>query len=101
MKPAEYAVKYADSRRVVCAANLLKDGTLILGARHWDSVMHKTFRQIYGDTIRAASLEGKQGFIDQWGNFMSREEARIVAERQGQLLARADHGLELFSEDIY
>lgn len=43
-----------------------------------------------------------QGFVDQWGNYLSRTEARAVAEKRGQIVRnhRLD-GPELFSEHLY
>jgi hypothetical protein len=43
-----------------------------------------------------------QGFLDQWGEFMTREEAHGVATRQRQILRRCggDEG-RLFSENLY
>ena len=74
-------------RRVVCAANKMNDGTLLVGARHWDSVMHATAK-----AISAPAFEYKwdmdkevQGFIDQFGVFMDREEAWVVALAAGQI----------------
>lgn len=85
-------------RRVVCAAN--KFGELIVpGARHFDSIMHALLDRL--------NIQGKeqhdQGFIDQWGNFMTREEALLVVKVNGQQVSdRAFHSKsELFSEDLY
>ena len=95
------AVRYAHLRRVVCAANLMKDGTLILGARHWDTMMRRTFALIYRGEKSEWEMERDQGFIDQWGNYLTREEARVIAEKQKQLIERASDGVALYSEDIY
>lgn len=84
-------------RRVVCAANRFRDGTIILGARHWDPLMcaHAS----------AIGLEGgneEQGFIDQWRVFMTREEAWKVAVAANQIMRRVggDEGC-LYSENLY
>jgi len=87
-------------QRVVCAAIRHKQTQLVLcGARHFDYIML--------NHISETELEGwadaDQGFIDQWGNFLTRQEAYIIAERQGQLTAQgAPHtkGI-LYSEDLY
>jgi hypothetical protein len=44
----------------------------------------------------------EQGFIDNKGNFLTREEAWVVAEREGQIIRRAcsDEGV-LYSENLY
>lgn len=46
----------------------------------------------------------EQGFIDQWGKFMNREEALAVATAAGQINVRRPKTFpetELFSEDLY
>jgi hypothetical protein len=89
-------------RRIVCAACKMTDGTLILGARHWD-----------GRMIAISSLLNKQrshdpddqGFIDQWGVFVDRVEAWKIAFAAGQVLFRCggdnDDGGTLYSENLY
>lgn len=85
-------------RYVVCAANRLDDGTIICGARHWDKIMRAVAIKIGWDDCRLA----EQGFIDQWQNFMTREEACYVAVTNGQI--KKEDLLEegtLYSEDLY
>lgn len=91
-------------RRVVCAAIRAADGTLLLGARHYDRLMH----QIIGEGAkRFANRNGDdQGFIDQWGVYMTRQEAYQVASDAGQILYPENcvNGLDgpaLFSEGLY
>jgi len=83
-------------QRIVCAAIILKSGHIIASARHFDMLMRKQIDRC-GLTIRGA----EQGFIDQWGNFLSREEAWIVAERQEQIRKHTGPHGTLFSEDLY
>lgn len=42
-----------------------------------------------------------QGFVTSAGRFVGREEARTIAETQGQLIARAIDHDHLFSEDVW
>lgn len=93
-------------RRVVCAAIRAADGAVLLGVRHYSPDMHeqiaarrdgKKFQQRHGED---------QGFVDQWGRYMNREEAYRVAYEQGQLYAwrACGNGLEgrkLYSEGLY
>lgn len=83
-------------RRVVCSANSFPDGTIIIGVRHCDAFMRKQA------TAYGLSKQGmKQGFIDQWGTFMTREEAWIVAEAAGQIIYRGNWGSGvLYSENL-
>lgn len=86
-------------RRVVCAAVLSKEsGEMVVGPRHFDAVMH---RQLSRLPLRAMA-EAEQGFIDQRGVFMTREEAWVVAEAAGQIVRRVGgDGRKLFSENLY
>ena len=84
-------------RRVVCAANRLEDGLIICGARHWDQVMRSVADRIGWDDCKPS----EQGFIDQWGNFMDRKEARMVAIENKQPLTDRLHSRDLFSENLY
>lgn len=71
-------------QRIVCAANLAPDGTITLQVRH------------------CAKPDERQGFIDNKGRWLSREDAFIVANNAGQIIQRVggDDG-KLFSENIY
>ena len=95
-------------RFVVCAA-CRKDGVVVAGARHLDGVMRGVMRMM---GMGYAGWE--QGFIDQFGVFMTREEAWEVADKAGQI--RRPTGWEkgdkprppgagdkgsLFSENLY
>lgn len=85
-------------RRVVCAANRNRDsGRLICGPRHWDRTMRQQRHP------EESFNNWDQGFIDQFGIFMSREEAYEVAERQGQIRQQCgpEAGRTLYSEHLY
>lgn len=87
------AIIVKPSRRVVCAA-LRHGSTIICGPRHWDSI------------CRGTSKGGwEQGFVDQRGVFLTREEAWKVAEAAGQILRRVGgddmNGGRLYSENLY
>lgn len=85
-------------KRVVCAALLDDKGRMIVGARHYDIVMQEMIKVFGGEWNKA-----EQGFIDQRGCFMSREEAFIVATEAGQIIKKSGdpYSKALFSEDIY
>jgi hypothetical protein len=83
--------------RVVCAANWLKSGLIVTGARHHDKVMNAQIKAA-GDT----HIGETQGFIDQFGDFLTREEALDIAQRNGQIRRRCGGDTrELFSENLY
>lgn len=83
-------------RRVVCAANRFQDGVIILGARHWDSLMCE-----HAKLLGRRGGNEEQGFIDQWRAFMTREEAWIVAVAANQIIRDVGCDGELYSENLY
>lgn len=87
---------------IVCAANKMPDGRLILGARHWDTHMRSTVAVIYGDFDSQHGM-AEQGFIDQFCRFYTREEAMQVARQNEQIRWPDDMLSEtaLHSEDLY
>lgn len=93
-------------RRVVCAAIRAADGTLLLGVRHYSPDMHAQIdARRDGEKFKQRHDED-QGFADQWGRYMTREEAYRVAEEQGQIYdwRACGNGLEgrkLYSEALY
>ena len=83
------------ARRVVCAALKNSDGRIILGVRHFDQLMLRALEESPGDWSFAV-----QGFVDQKGNFLSREEALIVAVLQDQIIHKVGEE-RLYSENLY
>lgn len=98
----EHAKEYAHIRRVVCAAIQAEDGEVLLGIRHYSPDMHRQIRARPDGKKFYSAGNVQQGFVDQWGNFLTREEAWKVAEAQGQILDRVggDGGV-LYSENLY
>ena len=106
---------------LVAAANQLTDGTLLIGVRHWDRLMHDQFRAKYGRSSQCwfvkvlrrlmglpkappgQGVDG-QGFIDQFGRFYEREEAMLLARANNQIIV-PDHQMRsltaLHSEDLW
>jgi hypothetical protein len=86
---------------IVCAAMMMKDGLILSGVRHFSPDMRETGRRIYGDNFKY-QVE-KQGFINQFGEFLSREEAWAVAEKNGQIRKLCYDGQTgiLYSENLY
>ena len=89
-----------NQRFVVCAANRNKEGKIVAGARHWDSVMRG---QILIDGKRPKNwFDAEQGFIDQSGVFLTRQEAWVIAKAANQIKYWNGHNEgTLFSEDLY
>ena len=84
-------------RLVVCAA-IQKEGRIICGLRHLDMIMRNQLL-----AVDARGGHGwEQGFMDNRGAFMSREEALTVAKVAGQIRRRCGGDeRQLFSENLY
>lgn len=105
MTDEERAIVQEANRRVVCAANVSTYGVVLLGARHWDTWMRK---QADAQGITGAEGCQVQGFIDQYGNFLTRSAAWVVAKRQNQIIRLVgsqksiyDDDEKLWSENLY
>ena len=84
-------------RLIVCAA-MRKSGHVICGARHFDGIMRSAIYLLSDQS----HVGWEQGFIDNKGQFLTREEAWEVANAAGQIRRRCggDNG-RLFSENLY
>ena len=87
---------------IVCAANRLKwDGhtVVVAGVRHWDDIMNAVVDRFPISEV----FECEQGFVDNNGAFLTREEAFVVATRAGQIKHKSGNPNSevLFSEDLW
>ena len=95
-----------DDRRVVCAAIRAADGSVLLGIRHYSRDMHEQIEtRIDGAKFKHRHDED-QGFVDQHGVYVSREEAYQVAKAANQLYrpnacGEGLDGMKLYSEGLY
>jgi hypothetical protein len=92
---------------VVCAAIRAADGEVMLGIRHYSHDMHEQMaRRLDGAKFHHRYGED-QGFVDQHGVYLSRQEAYKVAEEAGQIVRAAACGCDvdgnpkLHSEGLY
>lgn len=85
-------------QRVVSMAACIVDGHLIVGNRHFCPIMRMTIENLGIDPFNNQHDIGTdQGFVDQWGVWMSREEAWVVAKAAGQIKKVYTEGV-LYSE---
>jgi hypothetical protein len=83
--------------RDVVSSGRYPDGLVVCGPRHFDSVMHAQLRAAGGERSVA-----EQGFVDQHGVFLTREEAMEIARAAGQIVRRCGgDSIRLFSENLY
>lgn len=95
-------------RRIVCAANRfeMKNGKVLVipGSRHYSRDMARVIDELRDQMVCDHAHGDDQGFIDQWGDYHTREEALIIATHAGQINTvrkKGGPGYELFSEDLY
>lgn len=94
-----FATPYAptDRRhpRIICAALRARDGTLLLGLRHYSRDMTRQMEQ-RDDGGKFVSRTGEdQGFADQFGRYYTRREAWVIAQRTNQILHPDNAGRDL------
>ncbi len=84
---------------MIVAVAIRQDGstfTLPRPARHHQVIYDMVV--LFGLT---PPIKGEQGFITDEGTFVDRVTAKDIARSHGQLLPRASHLPELFSEDVW
>ncbi len=105
---------------IVCAAIRNRETQeIILGVRHYDAFMHQTIKEkvsLLGYTVGGGDLEtvftkqdkcfsswktAEQGFIDQFGDFYTRELAWSLCCINGKPLHNIGVTKKLFSEHLY
>jgi len=102
----DHALTYRELPKwVVCAAcRNTENGYIAAGARHFDKVMKTQIEAMCPpdtdmmDHWSFGWSGADQGFIDQWGFYLTREEAAEIAYKNGQTETRLTI---LFSEDLY
>ena len=90
-------------RVIVCSAIRSEKGSVVCGPRHYDRTMLNQMNlQVNPEDFWHKSGDD-QGFVDQFGGYLTREEALVVARAAGQLEGRKKHNPknQLCSEDLY
>ena len=94
-------------KRIVCAAIRASDGELLLGIRHYSPDMYRQIEQRVDGEKFKHRLDEDQGFVDQYGNWLSREDAHLIAKENGQIVRPEAVGKgvggwpKLYSEALY
>lgn len=93
-------------RYIVCAANKFEmpegiDDIIVCGTRHHDGLMRvilDNLKKLYPE----GCAHGDQGFVDQYQQWVSREDARIIVIANKQHLRDSERLYdELYSENLY
>lgn len=88
-------------RRIVCAAIRYGD-VIVCSARHHDRLMNDTIKKMGGrEKLLDGAEKEEQGFIDQYGDYFTREEAAFIVRENGQQVRNPDFKQYLCSEDLY
>jgi len=93
-------------RRVVCAAIRSSDGDVLIGIRHYSKDMHQQIKARHDGKKFLRRHDPDQGFVDQYGVYMTREEAFEVAKAANQVIfvehcGKGLDGMKLYSEGLY
>ena len=88
--------RFENVQRVVSMAACIVDGHLIVANRHFCPIMTMTIDNL-GIDCKVHDIGTDQGFVDQWGVYMSRQEAWDVAKTAGQIKEVFTEGV-LYSE---
>ena len=83
-------------QRVISMAACIVDGVLVVGNRHFCPIMQMTIALLNLDISKHAGGK-EQGFVDQYGVYLTRQEAWLVAKQSGQIKHVFTEGV-LFSE---
>ena len=94
------------TRRVVSAAIRATDGTVLIGIRHYSRDMHDQIAARFDGEKFKHRHDEDQGFVDQHGRYLTREQAYKVAEAAGQIAypdacGKGLAGPKLYSEGLY
>jgi len=93
--------------RIVCAAiRHQATGTVLCGVRHYDNAFMRPMIRALCGTVEAAREQGwygcEDGFVTNTYEFVTREQAYVIAEAAGQLRSHnPDWGKRLYSESLY
>lgn len=84
---------------IVCAAMRNAQGSILCSPRHFDPIARA---QIARDSEQSSWKTAQQGFVDQFGSFLTREQALTIARTQDQIRRRCGGDEErLYSENLY
>jgi hypothetical protein len=72
-------------RRVVCAAIRAENGDVIVGIRHYSTDMLYQIRNRPDGNRFVNRFDDDQGFVNTWGEYLTREEAYVVAVHNKQI----------------
>jgi len=99
----EMTPEQVKAQRIVCAAVRGPHGFVVTGARHFDQSMRKLLNRAKLQNETPVMYAKEQGFIDQFNNFLSREDAYEIADRQGQIIRECGNKGQrvLYSEHLY
>ena len=88
---------------VTAACKLMSSSLILVGARHWDKVMLRQFRSTCPHAKKPTANMWEQGFIDQFGTFLTRTESMKIVKASGQPFNAEHNGgtIHLFSEGIH
>ena len=87
-------------QRIVCAAVkfVLEDQTFVVpSVRHWDMVLRNLMDCCFDEVLlsKIEYADDVQGFLDNQGHFLNREDAWLVAKEANQIIRRCGGDVEI------
>jgi len=74
------------NRRVVCAAIRAANGDILVGIRHYSQDMHYAIQRDPNGRRFENRFDENQGFVNSWGEYLTREEPYVVARHNNQII---------------
>lgn len=73
-------------RRVVCASIRAANGDILVGIRHYSQDMHYAIQRDPNGRRFENRFDEDQGFVNSWGEYLTRKEAYVVARHNNQII---------------
>lgn len=101
MEDGRWRWEYYGVQRRIAQAACSYGGYIVTGTRHYCPIMRMQIDAIGGDVLiewAGGHDNVIQGFTDQYGNFLTRQEAYVIAKEAGQIIREDYEPGTLYSE---
>lgn len=103
MEDGSYRWEYYGVQLRIAQAACNYNGYIVTGTRHYCPIMQMQIQSVGADLLDEWLAEGgmdiaEQGFTDQYGRFLTREQGYIIAKAAGQIIRHDSSPGTLYSE---
>lgn len=100
MEDGRYRWEYYGKQRIISQAAINYNGFIVTGTRHTCPIIRMQINSMGAGLLQEWNngTKGEQGFTDQYGFFLTREEAYVIAKAAGQITRDDPTPGKLFSE---